>query len=43
MVLDYRERHGKLDAEFRESLQKWYNQDKGKGITAEVMALLALK
>jgi len=43
MVLDYREKHGKLDAEFRESLQIWYNQDKGKGITAEVMALLALK
>jgi len=43
MVLAYKERHGKLNAEFRESLQKWYNQDKGKGITAEVMALLALK
>lgn len=43
MVLDYKERHGKLDAEFRESLQKWYNQDKGNGITTEVMALLALK
>ena len=43
MVLDYKERHGKLDDEFRESLQIWYNQDKGKGITTEVMALLALK
>ncbi len=42
-VLAYKERHGKLDAEFRESLQKWYNQDKGNGITTEVMALLALK
>jgi thiol-disulfide isomerase/thioredoxin len=43
MVLAYKERYGKLDAEFRESLQKWYNQDKGKGIATEVMALLALK
>ncbi|MGA9238753.1 thioredoxin family protein [Robiginitalea sp.] len=43
MVLDYKEKHGKLDAEFRESLQRWYNKDKGKGITTEVMALLALK
>lgn len=43
MVLAYKERHGKLDAEFRESLQKWYNQDKGKGILTEVMDLLALK
>ena len=43
MVLTYKEKHGKLDAEFRESLQKWYNQDKGNGIATEVMALLALK
>ena len=43
LVMAYKERHGKLDAEFRESLQKWYNQDGGHEIRTEVMALLTLK
>lgn len=43
MVMDYKQRHGKLDAEFRESLQKWYNKDGGKSILSELTALLALE
>ena len=43
MVLDYKQRHGQLDAEFRETLQKWYNKDRGKSIMAEIAALLALE
>lgn len=43
LVLDYKERFGKLDAEFRETLQKWYNQDKGNEIRKEVLGLLTLE
>jgi hypothetical protein len=43
MVLDYKQRHGKLDDEFRETLQKWYNKDKGRSIMAELTALLPLE
>ncbi len=43
MVSEYRERHGKLTAEFRESLQKWYNKDGGKSILSELVPLLALE
>jgi hypothetical protein len=43
MVVEYRERHGRLTAEFRESLQKWYNKDGGKSILTELTALLALE
>jgi hypothetical protein len=43
MLLEYRERHGKLTEEFRESLQKWYNKDGGESILAELTPLLALE
>ena len=43
MVQEYKGKHGKLDAEFRESLQRWYNKDKGKSILSELTALLTLE
>jgi hypothetical protein len=43
MVKYYREKHGILTAEFRESLQKWYNKDKGQSTLQEIVALLPLK
>jgi hypothetical protein len=43
MVLDYKQRHGKLDDEFRETLQKWYNKDRGRSIMTELTALLTLE
>lgn len=42
-VRAYKAAHGGLSPEFRESLQRWYNQDKGKAILAELAALLALE
>ncbi len=43
MVEAYREKHGKLTAELRESLQKWYNQDRGESLFRELSGLLALE
>ena len=43
MVKDYKEQHGILTAAFRESLQKWYNKDKGQSTLQEVVALLPLE
>lgn len=43
MADDYKAEHGGLSAEFREQLQKWYNKDKGREITEELLRLLALK
>ena len=43
MVKEYKEQHGILTAEFRESLQKWYNKDKGQSTLHEIVALLPLK
>lgn len=43
LVDAYKEAHGKLTAEFRESLQKWYNKDQGKQIMQELSALLGLE
>ncbi len=40
MVNDYKEAHGKLDPEFKESLQVWYNKDKGKNIADDLSKLL---
>ena len=39
MVNDYKKEHGGLDAEFKESLQMWYNQDKGKDIESDLLVL----
>ena len=43
MVQDYKAKHGKLTAEFRQELQQWYNKDKGQEILKELAALLTLK
>jgi len=41
LVQDYKAKHGKLDAEFKEDLQRWYNNDKGRGISTEIVSLLS--
>jgi hypothetical protein len=43
MVRAFKKAHGRLSAEFRESLQRWYNRDKGRAITEELLGLLALE
>ena len=43
MTLAYKQQHGSLTSEFRESLQKWYNKDQGKSIINEVASLFTLK
>ena len=35
-----KEKFGSLDAEFKEELQRWYNQDKGKNIERDLVQLL---
>lgn len=40
MVIDYKAKHGLLDADFKISLQNWYNANKGAEIQHEVMQLL---
>ena len=39
MVEAYKKEHGKLTPEFKEDLQKWYNQDKGQSILSDLQAL----
>lgn len=40
MVEDFKVAHGKLTPEFKEDLQKWYNQDKGKTTVDDFIAIL---
>ncbi|WP_108867593.1 thioredoxin family protein [Aquimarina aquimarini] len=40
MVNNYKEKHGGLDAEFKEDLQTWYNKDKGANIAEDLLNLL---
>lgn len=40
MVKDYKEKHGKLDAEFKKDLQVWYNKDKGIDTQKDIVSLL---
>ncbi len=40
LVEDYKAEHGELTAEFRESLQLWYNKDKGQSIISELIEIL---
>lgn len=42
MVKDFIKIHGSLDADFKISLQNWYNADKGEEIQHEVMSLMKL-
>ncbi|CEN36779.1 thioredoxin family protein [Capnocytophaga cynodegmi] len=43
MVEDYKAEHGKLSTEFKEELQKWYNQDKGNNIIDDFIKILSEK
>ncbi|MFD1094780.1 thioredoxin family protein [Salegentibacter chungangensis] len=36
LVTDYKEKFGKIDAEFKAQLQLWYNKDKGSSIINEL-------
>lgn len=40
---DYKRDHGKLTPEFKEELQRWFNQDKGKDTLSDMLKLLALE
>ncbi len=40
LVNNYKEKHGKLDAEFKKDLQLWYNSDKGVHIERDLVDLL---
>lgn len=40
MVLDYKTKHGYLDAQFKQDLQVWYNKDKGESIQNDFKELI---
>lgn len=40
MVDDYKATHGQLTPEFKEDLQKWYNNDKGQSIVKDIKSEL---
>lgn len=40
MVVDYKDKHGKIDAEFKKDLQIWYNKDKGVNIEKDIVELI---
>lgn len=40
LVTDYKEKFGKIDAEFKTQLQKWYNTDKGVSIINELSEII---
>jgi thiol-disulfide isomerase/thioredoxin len=40
LVQDYKKEHGKLTAEFKEDLQRWYNKDKGITTVNDLVELL---
>lgn len=40
LVTDYKEKFGKIDAEFKTQLQIWYNKDKGVSIINELAAVV---
>jgi hypothetical protein len=40
MVLDYKEKNGGLDPEFKKNLQLWYNKDKGYSTQEDIVNLL---
>lgn len=40
MVQDYKEKHGQLDADFKQDLQVWYNKDKGADTQKDMLTLL---
>lgn len=40
MVVDYKEKHGKIDATLKTDLQNWYNKDRGMHIEMEMVELI---
>lgn len=40
MVMDYKQKNGKLDDNFKKDLQIWYHEDKGRNIEKEMVELL---
>ena len=40
---NYKQEHGSLTPEFKEDLQRWFNQDKGKDTLSDLLRLLALE
>ncbi|HXJ97210.1 MAG TPA: thioredoxin family protein [Gelidibacter sp.] len=42
LVEDYKAEHGSLTPEFKETLQAWYNKDKGQNTIADLLRLLGL-
>ena len=40
MVMDYKEKHGVVDAQLKTDLQNWYNEDKGFQIEMEMVELI---
>mgnify|MGYP005986646579 CR=1 FL=1 len=40
MVADYKEKHGKLDADFKKDLQVWYNHDKSENVIKDLTELV---
>ena len=40
MVLDYKDKNGAIDAEFKKDLQIWYNKDKGNSTQEDILHLL---
>jgi len=40
MVMDYKEKHGQIDDQFKTALQNWYNEDKGSHIEKELVDLI---
>ena len=40
MVMDYKEKNGSLDADFKKNLQIWYNKDKGSNTQEDLIKLL---
>ncbi len=43
MVRTYKEQHASLSPELRETMQRWYNRDKGQALLSELVALLTLE
>ena len=40
MVNNYKAEHGRLSPEFKEDLQRWYNQNKGENIIEDLTKML---
>lgn len=40
MVVDYKEKHGKVDDQCKKDLQVWYNKDKGENLQQDILSLI---